>query len=76
MSLATTGIASESEYRAQQELGDMPLDLSYEEYVAIRKAQYEAAAAQRAAMNPLDREILENHEAARRQRRQSDPIAA
>ena len=74
MSLARNWILSESDYVTHQHLGDFPLDLSYEEYVAIRKEQQEAAAAHRAAMNPLDREILEYHEA--RRRRSTEPAAA
>ena len=52
MSLTKNWILSESEYVVRQQRGAFPLDLSYEEYAAIRKEQQEAAAAHRAAMNP------------------------
>ncbi len=74
MNLETNWILSASEYAACQHRGDFPLDLSYEEYVVIRKEQQAAVAAHRAAMNPLDREILEYHEA--RRRRATEPAAA
>lgn len=66
-------ILSESEYKASQQRGDLPYDLSYEAYVALRQEQLDAAAARRAAMNPLDREILEYHEALRKEQ---TPLAA
>lgn len=60
-------ILSESEYKASQQRGDLPCNLSYEAYVALRQAQLDAVVARRAAMNPLDREILEYHEARRKE---------
>ena len=74
-------ILSESEYVIRQQRGDLPHDLSYQEYVEIEKAHQEVMAARRAVMHPLDREVLERHEARRRQeaeerRREAERIAA
>jgi hypothetical protein len=59
-------LLSESEFVIRQQIGDLPDDLSYQEYVEIEKKQQEVIAARRAAMHPLDREVLERHEARRR----------
>ena len=65
---------SESEFVIRQQKGDLPHDLSYQEYVEIEKSHRELIAARRAAMNPLDREVLERHEA--RHRREAECRAA
>jgi hypothetical protein len=62
----TTGILSQDEFEARREQGDFAADTTFEEYLAMVQAQREHAAGVRAAMNPLDREILEYHEARRR----------
>jgi hypothetical protein len=58
---------SENEFILRQQQGELPDDLSYQEYVELERAEKERIAARRAAMHPLDREVLERHEARRRQ---------
>lgn len=66
MSVSRNWILTEDEYLARQRSGDFPKDLRYEEFVEIRKEQLRRVAEVRAAMHPLDREVLERHEARRR----------
>jgi hypothetical protein len=65
---------TESEFLLRQQQGDLPDNLSYQEYVEIEKKHQEVIAARRAAMHPLDREVLERHEA--RRRREAERRAA
>lgn len=74
MSVSSNWILDEEEYLARQKNGDFPHDLSYEEFVEIRKEQQRRVAEVRAAMHPLDREVLERHEA--RRRREAERRAA
>jgi hypothetical protein len=70
----TTGILSQEEFEACRQRGDFSPDTTFQEYLAMVQAQRTRAAADRAAMNPLDREILEYHEA--RRRKEQSQLAA
>ena len=70
----TTGILSQEEFEVRRQRGDFSEDTTFQEYFAMVQQQRASAAARRAAMNPLDREILEYHEA--RRRRATEPAAA